>query len=132
MHYVHRIKDTTTSTVWTFSSTSNTRRPMVLFIHRFYHRSSKFQFNGLYSNGFRMFDEDDTFHCNKTITSEEIVKIFFQNIYRIHKLPNNSIAHHDTQFIFNFKRGLVKILEAKINLFLGYYPQSNGQIERVN
>ena len=70
--------------------------------------------------------------CNKTITGEETAKLFLENIYRIHGLPNDIVSDRGSQFISNFWRGLFQILGVKINLSTAYHPQSDGQTERVN
>ena len=74
-------------------------------------------------------------HCipyTKTITGEAIAKLFFDNIYRIHGLPNNIVLDMGTQFTLNFWRGFFQLLGMKINFSTIYYPQTDGQIERVN
>jgi hypothetical protein len=40
--------------------------------------------------------------CTKTITEEEIAKLFLDNIYRIHGLPNDIVLDRGTQFTSNF------------------------------
>jgi hypothetical protein len=70
--------------------------------------------------------------CNKLVTGEETTKLFLDNIYRIHGLPNDIVSNRGTQFTSNFWRGLFQLFEVKINLFTSYHPQTDGQIERVN
>jgi hypothetical protein len=70
--------------------------------------------------------------CTKTITEEETAKLFHNNIYCIHVLPNDIVSDKGTQFTSNFWRGLFQLLGVKINLSTAYYPQTDGQIERVN
>jgi hypothetical protein len=70
--------------------------------------------------------------CNKTVTWEETPKLFLDNICRIHGLPNDIVSTRGTQFIFNFWKGLFLLLGVKINLFIAYHLQTNGQTERVN
>jgi transposase InsO family protein len=64
--------------------------------------------------------------CTKTITEEETTKLFLDNIYRIHGLPNNIISDRGISFISNFWRGLSQLLGVKINLSIAYHPQTDG------
>jgi hypothetical protein len=70
--------------------------------------------------------------CTKTITGEETAKLFFDNIYCIHGLPNDIVSDRGTQFTSNFWRGLFQLLSVKINLFVAYHLQIDGQTKRVN
>jgi hypothetical protein len=70
--------------------------------------------------------------CNKTITGEETAKLFLDNIYRIHGLPDDIVSDRGAQFISNFWRGIFQLLHVKINLSTAYHPQTDGQTERVN
>jgi hypothetical protein len=70
--------------------------------------------------------------CTKIKTGEETIKLFFDNIYRIHGLPTDIILDRGTQFTSNFWRGLFQLLGVKINLSTAYHPQSDGQTKRVN
>jgi transposase InsO family protein len=70
--------------------------------------------------------------CNKTVTSEETVRLFMDNIYMYHGLPDGIISDHGSQFISNFWQSLFKILKVKIKLSSAHHPQTDGQTERVN
>jgi hypothetical protein len=70
--------------------------------------------------------------CTKIITGEETAKSFLDNIYRIHKLPNDIVSDRGTQFISNFWKVLFQLLGVKINLSTMYHPQTDGQTKRVN
>jgi hypothetical protein len=58
----------------------------------------------------------------KTMTDEETTKLFFENIYRIHGLPNDIVSDIGTQFTSNFWRGFFQLLDMKINLLIVYHP----------
>jgi transposase InsO family protein len=66
--------------------------------------------------------------CNRG----ETAKLFLDNIYRIHGFPNDIVLDKGTQFTSNFWRGLFQLLGVKIDLSTTYYPQTDGQIEKVN
>jgi transposase InsO family protein len=70
--------------------------------------------------------------CNKTITSKETARLFLENVYKYHGLPDNIIFDRGTQFTSKFWQSLFKILQVKINLSSAYHPQMDGQTERVN
>jgi transposase InsO family protein len=70
--------------------------------------------------------------CTKTIIGEETIKLFIDNIYRIHGLPNDIVSDRGTQFTSNIWRGLFQLLGVKIKLSTVYHPQTNGQIKRMN
>jgi transposase InsO family protein len=63
--------------------------------------------------------------CTKTITGEETAKLFLDNIYRIHRLPNDIISDRGTQYTSNFWKGLFQLLGVKINLSTLYHPQTD-------
>jgi transposase InsO family protein len=64
---------------------------------------------------------------NKIITGEETTKLFLDNIYHIHGLPNDIVSDMGTQFTSNFWRGLFQLLNVKINLSTTYHPQTDGK-----
>ena len=70
--------------------------------------------------------------CNKTVTGEETARLFIDNVYKYHGLPDDIISDQGTQFTSKFWQSLFKILQVKIKLFSAYHPQTNGQTERVN
>jgi hypothetical protein len=70
--------------------------------------------------------------CNKTITGEEIARLFVNNIYKYHGFPDDIISDRGTQFVSKFWQSLFKILKVEIKLSTTYHPQIDGQTERVN
>ncbi len=56
--------------------------------------------------------------CNKTITGKETTRLFLENVYKYHGLPNNIISDRGTQFTSKFWQSLFKILQVKNNLSL--------------
>jgi hypothetical protein len=69
---------------------------------------------------------------NKTVTGEETMRLFMDNIYKYHGLPNDIISDHGSQFTSKFWKSLFKMFIVKIKLFSAYHPQTDGKIERVN
>ena len=70
--------------------------------------------------------------CNKIVTSEEIARLFIDNVYKYHGLPDDIISNRGTQFTSKFWQSLFKILQVEIKLSSAYHPQIDGQTERVN
>ncbi len=70
--------------------------------------------------------------CHKTVTGEETARLFIDNVYRLHGLPNDIISDRGTQFTSKFWQSLFKILGVDIKLSSAYHPQTDGQTERVN
>ena len=48
--------------------------------------------------------------CNKSIIGEEAARLFLENIYKYHGLPNDIISDQGTRFISKFWQSLFKIL----------------------
>ena len=70
--------------------------------------------------------------CNKTVTGEETARLFIDNVYKYHGLPDDIISDRCTQFTSKFWQSLFKILQVEIKLSSAYHPQIDGQTERVN
>jgi transposase InsO family protein len=70
--------------------------------------------------------------CTKTITREEIVRLFVDNIYRYLGLHDDIISDRGPQFMSKFWRSLFEILKVDIKLSSTFHPQTDGQMERVN
>ena len=60
--------------------------------------------------------------CNKTITSEQTARLFIDNIYKSHGLPEDIISDRGTQFTSSFWNSLFKILGVKIKLSTAFHP----------
>jgi hypothetical protein len=70
--------------------------------------------------------------CKKTITKEETVRFFVDNVYRYRGLPDDIILDRGPQFVSKFWRFFFEILKADIKLSSTFHPQSDGQKEHVN
>jgi hypothetical protein len=62
----------------------------------------------------------------KMVISEEIVRLFMDNIYKYHGLPDNIIFDCGSQFISKFWQSLFKILKVKIKLSSACHAQTDG------
>lgn len=61
----------------------------------------------------------------KAISGEESAKLFLDNIYRYHGLPNDIVSDRGPQFISKFWKSFFQLLKVQINLSSGYHPQSS-------
>ena len=70
--------------------------------------------------------------CKKTLSSEDTARLFLDNVYRYHGLPNDIVSDRGIQFVSKFWRSLFDILKVEIKLSSAFHPQTDGQVERVN
>ena len=66
------------------------------------------------------------------ISSEEIVKIYRDDIWKLHRIPRKILSDRGPQFALKFMEEFTKALGTKRQLSTTYYPQTDGQIERIN
>ena len=66
------------------------------------------------------------------ISSEGIAKIYRDNIWKLHGVPNKILSDQGPQFASKFMEEFTKALGTKQQLLTVYYPQMDGQTERIN
>lgn len=66
------------------------------------------------------------------VNSKEIVKLFFNNVFRLHGLPDSVVSDRGTQFTSKFTRVLCDLAGIQQKTSTGYHIQTDGQKERVN
>ena len=66
------------------------------------------------------------------INTFNTAKLFLNNIYKLHGLPNNIISDRGSIFTSSMWTELMKLLNIKLNLSTAFHPQSDGQTECVN
>ena len=66
------------------------------------------------------------------ITAEELAKLFRDNVWKLHKLPESVILDRRPQFAAELMKELNEMLEIEIKLLIAFHPQTDGQIERTN
>ena len=67
-----------------------------------------------------------------SISSEGIAKIYRDEIWKIHGVPRTILSNRGPQFASKFMEDLTKVLGTKRKLSMAYYPQTDGQTERIN
>jgi transposase InsO family protein len=70
--------------------------------------------------------------CRKDITAEQLARLFLDQIYRLHGLPNSIISDRDKLFTSRFWTAFTELLEIKPKLSTAFHPESDGQTERTN
>jgi len=66
------------------------------------------------------------------IFSEEIVKIYWDKIWKIHRVPRKILSNRGPQFTSRFMKEFTKVLEITRQLSTAYHSQTNRQTERIN
>ena len=66
------------------------------------------------------------------ISSEEIAKIYRDEIWKLHGVPRMILSDRGPQFTLKFMEEFTKVLGTKRKLSTVYHPQTTGQMERIN
>jgi len=66
------------------------------------------------------------------ILSEEIVKIYWDKIWKLHRIPKKILSDRRPQFASKFMEELMKALRTKRQLSTAYHPQTDRQTKRIN
>ena len=66
------------------------------------------------------------------ISSEGIVKIYRDDIWKLHRVPRKILSDRGPQFASKFMEKFTKALGTKRQLLTAYHPQIDGQTERIN
>jgi hypothetical protein len=65
-------------------------------------------------------------------TAPQIARVYFDNIFKLHGMPESIVYDRDPAFTSRFWTELVSLHGTKFNFGLGYYPQTDGQIDVFN
>ena len=68
----------------------------------------------------------------KTVTAEELAKLFQRQVFRRHGIPEKLVSDRDPRFMSEFWQQLFRRLGTKLNISTAYHPQTDGQTERTN
>ena len=66
------------------------------------------------------------------LSSEEVVKIYRDEIWKIHGILKTILSDHGPQFALRFMEDLTRVLGTKRKLSTAYHPQTDRQTERIN
>ena len=65
-------------------------------------------------------------------SAEELARLFRDNMWKLHSLPESIISDRGPQFVVGLIRELNEMLGIKSKLSTAFYSQTDGQTERVN
>jgi len=66
------------------------------------------------------------------ISSEEIAKIYRDDIWKLYGIPRKVLSNRGPQFASKFMEELTNVLEMKRQLSMAYHPQTDRQTKRIN
>jgi len=65
-------------------------------------------------------------------TAEGLARLFRDNVWLLHRLPESIISDRGPQFVAELMRELNEMLGIKTKLPIVFHPQTDGQTERMN
>ena len=65
-------------------------------------------------------------------TVEGLARLFRDNIWRLHRLPESVVSDRGLQFAMELTRELNKMFGIQMKLSTAFHLQTDGQIERMN
>jgi len=68
----------------------------------------------------------------KGTSAEGLARLFRDNVWKLHGLPESVVSDSGLQFAAEITKELNKMLGIKIKLSTSFYPQTDGQTERMN
>lgn len=68
----------------------------------------------------------------KEVDSKEVARLYIDNVWKLHGLPNIIVSDRGTQFVAEFWRSLCDRLQISPKFSTTFHPQTDGQTERIN
>ena len=65
-------------------------------------------------------------------SAEGVVRLFWNNVWKLHGLPESIIIDRRAQFAARMMKELNQMLGIDTKLSTAYHPQTDGQTERIN
>ncbi|XP_024156291.1 uncharacterized protein LOC112164308 [Rosa chinensis] len=65
-------------------------------------------------------------------TAASLAKVFVQEVFKLHGMPDNIISDRDPIFLSTFWESFFKLQGTKLSKSSAYHPQSDGQTENLN
>ena len=66
------------------------------------------------------------------ISAEGLVRLFRNNIWKLHRLPESVVLDRGPQFATELTKKLNRMLGIKTKLLMSFHPQTDGQTEQMN
>ena len=63
---------------------------------------------------------------------EGLAKLFLDHVWKLHRLPESIISDRGVQFAVGMMKELNNLLGIQTKFSMAYYPQTDGQTERIN
>ena len=64
--------------------------------------------------------------------AEDLTRLFRDNVWRLHGLPESIISDRGPQFVAGLMRKLNEMLGIKTKLSMAFHPQMDRQTKRIN
>jgi Integrase zinc binding domain len=68
----------------------------------------------------------------KHVTAQQVARLYYDYIYRLHGLPQSIISDRDTKFTGDFWSTMQKLFGTDLLMSTAYHPRTDGQTERTN
>jgi len=66
------------------------------------------------------------------ISAEKLARLFRDNMWKLHSLPESIISDREPQFMAELIRELNQMLGIESKMSTAFHPQTDGQTKRVN
>ena len=71
----------------------------------------------------------DFFPCTKEITATEYARLFVNQVFRLHGMPEVIISNRDSQFVSKFWEEMFSLLGTDLRFSTAFHPETDGQSE---
>lgn len=70
--------------------------------------------------------------CNRTLDVSRVMRLYFNDIFKLYGLPKTIISDRDVHFTSHFWRNLWHMVGSKLKFSNAYRPHTDGQTVVVN
>jgi hypothetical protein len=64
--------------------------------------------------------------CETKCNAEDAARLFLQNVWKLHGLPETIVSDRGPQFVLEFWRILTRLLKITALLLTAFHPQTDG------